>query len=835
MDIDELHFESETRGLLHRKEKSSSTLGSIRQSVNTSLGRRVRREATYQPGLANCALIGNMKPGIDQQPKTSYSRIKPNLTGTSKQLHSSTESTNKKIASTDQENHIKKIPVDKCLNDGSNNSDQDQNSLTFLQNESNDLMLDESDEELKQTLCESQKYLIEADVNDSVSVIIDNSPIQQTKKKVSVETLKPSSFDLPPSFCNNSHYKSSTEPKNLITYDKLKSGKKKIQELTIENDDFLPSLSIDNSADSAPTSVITSENNSFFGGSSKLKESKSDSSVSLTIKRCYLVRNNKCKSLTSSTGGISRITIFSNNILLQISSQYNNDKKIVLKLNQIVRVQGAYHNVRRDHFVFLIYFVDMPREVCEFVRSQFVRIHSSDESTTSGSMKTVKGELLVICKNVSFPLLIPLESKFCFVEWEKFQKSIERFTNFDSNSLTLVNTYTKGFTFASTLKEPVALADNDDGGVDHKLTPRKTRLQTSSVSTQHRMCQSPIKNTKYSSPKRPAYNLPNETSLASLLEREQPDWNNNGRNLLTRSDSVILSYPFEELPSGNKTTIFQSDIPRLKPNVYLNDSLISLYLIYLEEQFASQHDIHFFNTHFYSRLANKGCESALQWLREPVLKKKFWIIPINEALHWYLAIVCFPGTCIGWNYDEEGATVIENHHLLNNPYPTTYVLILNSLNIYQRTKDFAVSDTIHRFIEAQAQAFQYELVDNWNISPLFPSNIPQQTNTHDCGCFLLENVEMFLQEGPESSLDTFLALNAVNLVDKETDVPSWYPYTNARKKRTQLSRLLQELTKDPRNKIHLSCDLVSKQELTDSEEIEELSEGEYNSMIQKSN
>ncbi|KAI0004477.1 hypothetical protein BJV74DRAFT_377469 [Russula compacta] len=113
-------------------------------------------------------------------------------------------------------------------------------------------------------------------------------------------------------------------------------------------------------------------------------------------------------------------------------------------------------------------------------------------------------------------------------------------------------------------------------------------------------------------------------------------------------DEVILGYR-----SGTGSlNITNGDVSRLKPGEFLNDTLIEfglkLWLADLQEsnpELASQ--VHVFNSFFYKKLSTKipeeGYNSVRKWTSKfDLFRKKYIIVPINENLHWYLAIIYFP-------------------------------------------------------------------------------------------------------------------------------------------------------------------------------------------------
>jgi Ulp1 family protease len=113
-------------------------------------------------------------------------------------------------------------------------------------------------------------------------------------------------------------------------------------------------------------------------------------------------------------------------------------------------------------------------------------------------------------------------------------------------------------------------------------------------------------------------------------------------------DEVILNFR-----SGiGSLNITNGDVSRLKPGEFLNDTLIEFGLkLWLNElhgsnpELASQ--VHVFSSFFYKKLSTKvpedGYNSVRKWTsRFDLFQKKYIIVPINENMHWYLAIIYFP-------------------------------------------------------------------------------------------------------------------------------------------------------------------------------------------------
>ncbi|MCJ1310533.1 hypothetical protein MMC25_004197 [Agyrium rufum] len=102
-----------------------------------------------------------------------------------------------------------------------------------------------------------------------------------------------------------------------------------------------------------------------------------------------------------------------------------------------------------------------------------------------------------------------------------------------------------------------------------------------------------------------------------------------------------------------KATVEFDDLSRLDEGEFLNDNLIGFYMRYLEEQ-LEKHDpsvaktIYWFNTYFYASLTQntKGksrinYDAVRKWTRNiNIFDFDYLVIPINEAAHWYVAIIC---------------------------------------------------------------------------------------------------------------------------------------------------------------------------------------------------
>ena len=111
-----------------------------------------------------------------------------------------------------------------------------------------------------------------------------------------------------------------------------------------------------------------------------------------------------------------------------------------------------------------------------------------------------------------------------------------------------------------------------------------------------------------------------------------------------------LIYP--KTGKKRETVDFQ-DLERLDDDEFLNDNLIGFYLRYLEHYLEKEKPdtakkVYFFNSYFFERLTQtqkgtKGINYAAvqKWTRTvDIFSRDFVVVPVNENLHWYVAIIC---------------------------------------------------------------------------------------------------------------------------------------------------------------------------------------------------
>ncbi|RMZ79750.1 hypothetical protein DV738_g3120, partial [Chaetothyriales sp. CBS 135597] len=111
-----------------------------------------------------------------------------------------------------------------------------------------------------------------------------------------------------------------------------------------------------------------------------------------------------------------------------------------------------------------------------------------------------------------------------------------------------------------------------------------------------------------------------------------------------------LVYPKE---SKKREIVEYCDLLRLDEDQFLNDSLISFFMRYLQYQLELSNPgllkkMHFFNTYFFDTLTknSKGRKDVnhagvARWTKNiDIFSRDFVVVPVNDNLHWYLAIIC---------------------------------------------------------------------------------------------------------------------------------------------------------------------------------------------------
>jgi hypothetical protein len=168
---------------------------------------------------------------------------------------------------------------------------------------------------------------------------------------------------------------------------------------------------------------------------------------------------------------------------------------------------------------------------------------------------------------------------------------------------------------------------------------------------------------------RPTVNPGRETRSSTRRVASKPDvWSGGitseaNPNPLLRDDSFRQTWkkPLVYPRNGKKKAeVTLCDRERLLTDDFMNDNLIALYMRFLQDHLERTNKeaakrIYFFNTYFYATLTNTPRGRGInyggveKWTRNvDLFSYDYIVVPINESVHWYLAIICnLPSLSLG--------------------------------------------------------------------------------------------------------------------------------------------------------------------------------------------
>ena len=155
--------------------------------------------------------------------------------------------------------------------------------------------------------------------------------------------------------------------------------------------------------------------------------------------------------------------------------------------------------------------------------------------------------------------------------------------------------------------------------------------------------------------------------------REPPSTRRSTRSSGNTSNPIPVEDPEPEIPGWSKlntdweenwkvsltfqrATVDKEDIPRLDEGEYLNDNLIGFLMRWIFDHFSRTvknlaQRVYVHNTFFYTTLKSGGrsyhhinYDGVKNWTSKvDLLSYDYVIVPVNEHLHWWMAIICNPG------------------------------------------------------------------------------------------------------------------------------------------------------------------------------------------------
>ncbi|GMH17396.1 hypothetical protein Nepgr_019237 [Nepenthes gracilis] len=253
--------------------------------------------------------------------------------------------------------------------------------------------------------------------------------------------------------------------------------------------------------------------------------------------------------------------------------------------------------------------------------------------------------------------------------------------------------------------------------------------------------------------------------------------------------------PFEDVvyPEGDvdAVSISKGDVDLLKPETFINDTIIDFYIKYLKNKIPPEEKqrFHFFNSFFFRKLADldKNPLSAFdgmaafqrvrKWTRKfDLFAKDYIFIPVNYNLHWSLIVICHPG---------EVANSEDKNPCESSRVPC--ILHMDSI----RGSHTGLKNLVQSYLWEEWKERRKETYEDFSAKVLnlrFVSlELPQQENCYDCGLFLLHYVELFVAGAP-ANFNPFRIKKYSNFLNVD-----WFMPAEVSLKRAHIQRLIFEL------------------------------------------
>ncbi|XP_037390422.1 sentrin-specific protease 7b [Pygocentrus nattereri] len=300
----------------------------------------------------------------------------------------------------------------------------------------------------------------------------------------------------------------------------------------------------------------------------------------------------------------------------------------------------------------------------------------------------------------------------------------------------------------------------------------------------------------------------------------------------------LIQYP--PPPSKGGITVTTEDLECLRDGEFLNDVIIDFYLKYLQLERADQ-DVanrsHIFSSFFYKQLTRKDNSSEEEagitaqcrrhrrvktWTRHvDIFSKDYLFIPVNQEAHWYLVVICFPGLLepesVPWKRPASVVTLSTTEspsrpsgqgrppstgqrQTGSEDGPKRRPLDLPDCTVLSCQREKVTRRPCILIMDSLKLSYHYRIYTllreylqvEWEVRRGSPRvfnddsikgshcKVPLQDNSSDCGLYLLQYVESFLQ-------------NPVVHFDLPLRLERWFPRQQVWRKREELRELVLQL------------------------------------------
>ncbi|KAK7248263.1 small ubiquitin-like modifier deconjugating peptidase [Aureococcus anophagefferens] len=246
-------------------------------------------------------------------------------------------------------------------------------------------------------------------------------------------------------------------------------------------------------------------------------------------------------------------------------------------------------------------------------------------------------------------------------------------------------------------------------------------------------------------------------------------------NLVDDPANAEPAFTFPSAKAPDAITCLKGDRLRLQDGEFLNDNLINLYLKNkMHNQLASVVSVHVFSTFFFTKMleaeafpgsfdAKKAYAKVKRWTKNvDVFDQDLLFVPVNEHLHWSLAVVVNPGKkpsrrtprapkpkpkkgdVIEIDSDSDG----DGDDADATPDPSEpYILAMDSLRSHDKGR---IAEYLRAFLKcAWADRHASRDLDGRfeaETMPIFAPDLPKQRNSFDCGVYVLKFFDLLFDK-----------------------------------------------------------------------------------------
>ncbi|KAJ8350772.1 hypothetical protein SKAU_G00259020 [Synaphobranchus kaupii] len=300
----------------------------------------------------------------------------------------------------------------------------------------------------------------------------------------------------------------------------------------------------------------------------------------------------------------------------------------------------------------------------------------------------------------------------------------------------------------------------------------------------------------------------------SMAPRPSPPWSRYKHQGPPRR--LIL---FPPPPTKGGITVTTEDLECLDSGEFLNDVIIDFYLKYLMLEKAPKAVVersHVFSSFFYKQLTRKDNVSeetsvfsaqhrrhqrVRTWTRHvDIFSKDYLFVPVNQEAHWYLVVICFPGLLDPqserWSRQnfQDTATRTKNwdRRITGHSVPECTQLGCERETVCKRPCILVMNSLKLSYHERVLKLLREYLQVEWEVRRKTPRDftpeqmkgshcrVPLQDNSSDCGLYLLQYVESFLQ-------------NPVVHFELPVFLDHWFPRRQIRSKRDEIREMVLRL------------------------------------------